>query len=124
MMGSALVRRLLSENCEVLTASRQELDLTRQAAVESWLSENRPDAILLAAARVGGIHANNTRPAEFLFDNLAIETNVIQGARQAGVKKLLFVASSCIYPRLAAQPMREDSLMTGLLEPTNEWYAL
>jgi GDP-L-fucose synthase len=124
MAGSAVVRRLARENCEVLTVGRGEVDLRRQADVEAWLDKNRPDAIFLAAATVGGIHANSTRPAEFLYDNLVIETNVIHGAYRVGVKKLLFLGSSCIYPRLAEQPMREDALLTGPLEPTNEWYAV
>lgn len=124
MAGSAVVRRLARENCEILTVGRAEVDLRRQAAVEEWLDQKRPDAIFLAAATVGGIHANNTRPAEFLYDNLVIETNIIHGAYRAGVKKLLFLGSSCIYPRLAEQPMREDALLTGPLEPTNEWYAV
>jgi GDP-L-fucose synthase len=124
MAGSAIVRRLQSAGCEVVTAGRDVADLTRQKDTEDWLAASRPDAIFLAAARVGGIHANNTRPAEFLYDNLAIETNVIHAAHRVGVKKLLFLGSSCIYPRDAAQPMREDALLTGPLEPTNEWYAI
>lgn len=124
MAGSAVVRRLARENCEVLTVGRAEVDLRRQAEVEAWLDKHRPDAVFLAAATVGGIHANSTRPAEFLYDNLAIETNIIHGAYRAGVGKLLFLGSSCIYPRLAEQPMREEALLTGPLEPTNEWYAV
>jgi GDP-L-fucose synthase len=124
MAGSAIVRRLASIDCEVITAGREVADLTRQKDTEDWLAASKPDAIFLAAARVGGIHANNTRPAEFLYDNLAIETNVIHAAHRVGVKKLLFLGSSCIYPRAAAQPMREDALLTGPLEPTNEWYAI
>ncbi|MGC2856367.1 GDP-L-fucose synthase [Novispirillum sp. DQ9] len=124
MVGSALVRRLAGEDCEVLTAGRERVDLTRQAAVEDWLAEARPQAVFVAAARVGGIHANNTRPAEFLYDNLAIETNIIEGARRVGVEKLLFLGSSCIYPREAPQPIPEEALLTGPLEPTNEWYAI
>ena len=124
MAGSGIVRRLQSIGCEVVTAGREVADLTRQKDTEEWLAASRPDAIFLAAARVGGIHANNTRPAEFLYDNLAIETNVIHAAHRVGVKKLLFLGSSCIYPRAAAQPMREDSLLTGPLEQTNEWYAI
>jgi GDP-L-fucose synthase len=124
MAGSAIVRRLQSIDCEVITAGREAVDLTRQNETEAWLAASKPDAVFLAAARVGGIHANNTRPAEFLYENLAIETNVIHAAHAAGVKKLLFLGSSCIYPREAAQPMREDSLLTGPLEPTNEWYAI
>ncbi len=124
MAGSAIVRRLASADCEVITAGREVVDLTRQKETEEWLATSRPDAVFLAAAKVGGIHANNTRPAEFLYENLAIETNVIHAAYRAGVKKLLFLGSSCIYPRDAAQPMREDALLTGPLEPTNEWYAI
>ncbi len=124
MAGSAIVRRLAAIDCEVLTAGREVADLTRQKDTEDWLAASKPDAIFLAAALVGGIHANNTRPAEFLYDNLAIETNVIHAAHRVGVKKLLFLGSSCIYPRAAQQPMREDSLLTGPLEPTNEWYAI
>jgi GDP-L-fucose synthase len=124
MAGSAIVRRLASENCSILTVDRAELDLQRQADVEQWLGANRPDAIFLAAATVGGIMANATRPAEFLHDNLVIETNIIHGAFRAGVEKLLFLGSSCIYPKMAQQPMMESALLTGPLEPTNEWYAI
>ena len=124
MVGSAICRRLASEGCEILTAPRASVDLRRQSEAEEWLAAERPDAIFLAAAKVGGIYANSTRPAEFIYDNLAIETNVIEAARRTGVKKLMFLGSSCIYPRLAPQPMREDALLTGPLEPTNEWYAI
>jgi GDP-L-fucose synthase len=124
MAGSAIVRRLQSENCEILTVTRQELDLRRQAAVEDWMRENRPDAVFLAAGTVGGILANSTRPAEFLYDNLMIELNIIEASKEVGVKKLLFLGSSCIYPREAAQPMEEEALLTGPLEPTNEAYAI
>jgi GDP-L-fucose synthase len=124
MAGSAIVRRLAKEECEIVTAGREAVDLTRQKETEDWLAANRPDAIFLAAAKVGGIHANNTQPATFLYDNLAIETNVIHAAHRVGVKKLLLLGSSCIYPRQAQQPMREDALLTGPLEPTNEWYAI
>ncbi|MDE2163068.1 MAG: GDP-L-fucose synthase [Alphaproteobacteria bacterium] len=124
MAGGAILRRLQSENCEILTADRGDLDLIRQGEVEDWLAKVKPDAIFLAAAKVGGIHANSTRPAEFLYDNLAIETNIIHSAWQTGVKKLLFLGSSCIYPRDAAQPMKEEALLTGPLEPTNEAYAI
>lgn len=124
MAGSAIVRRLRDENCQVLTVDREALDLSRQYDVECWMTENRPDAIFLAAATVGGIMANSTRPAEFIYDNLIIEANVIHSAYKARVKKLMLLGSSCIYPRLAAQPMREDALLTGPLEPTNEWYAI
>jgi GDP-L-fucose synthase len=124
LVGSALVRRLHEEDCRVLTATRAELDLLRQDAVEQWMAQHRPQAVFVAAATVGGILANDTRPAEFLYDNLAIETNLIEASRRAGVEKLMFLGSSCIYPRLAAQPMSEDSLLTGPLEPTNQWYAV
>jgi len=123
MAGSAIVRRLASEDCEILTARRDEVDLRRQERVEKWMAERRPQAVFLAAATVGGILANDTRPAEFIYDNLAIETNVIHAARSSGVEKLLFLSSSCVYPRLAPQPMTEDALLTGPLEPTNQWYA-
>ncbi len=124
MVGSAIVRRLEREACTVLTASRSELDLKQQAAVDRWMEENRPQAVFLAAAKVGGILANATYPADFLYDNLMIEANVISAAHRTGVEKLLFLGSSCIYPRLAEQPIREESLLTGPLEPTNEWYAV
>lgn len=124
MVGAALVRRLAQEDCEVITAGRDIVDLTRQAEVEAWLGETRPQAVLLAAAKVGGILANATYPAEFLYENLAIETNVIHASHKVGVEKLLFLGSSCIYPKFAAQPISEDSLLTGALEPTNEWYAI
>lgn len=124
MVGSAICRRLETENCEVLTAARREVDLRRQAETEEWVAAHRPDAVFLAAATVGGIYANDTRPADFIYDNLAIETNVIQAARVSGVKKLLFLGSSCIYPRLAPQPMAEEALLTGPLEPTNQSYAI
>ncbi len=124
MVGSAICRRLAGEDCEVLTAGREALDLRRQAEVEDWLAEARPDAIFLAAATVGGILANASRPADFIYDNLAIEANTIHAAWRAGVKKLLFLGSSCIYPRAADQPMAEDALLTGALEPTNQWYAV
>lgn len=124
MVGSALLRRLASEPCTVLTVTRAEADLRRQAAVEAWMAANKPDAVFVAAATVGGIHANNTRPAEFLYDNLAIEANLIEAARVNRVKKLVFLGSSCIYPKFALQPLVEDALLTGALEPTNEWYAI
>lgn len=124
MAGSAIVRRLERESCEIVTVDRDELDLLRQAEVHAWMAGSGIDAVFLAAAKVGGILANSTRPAEFLYENLVIETNVIQAAKDAGVKKLLFLASSCIYPRKAEQPMREEALLTGPLEPTNEWYAI
>ncbi|WP_035691837.1 GDP-L-fucose synthase [Azospirillum halopraeferens] len=124
MVGSAIVRRLEADGAAVLTAERRDLDLTRQADVEAWLDRHRPDVVVVAAAKVGGIHANATYPVDFLRDNLAIETNIIHGAHLADVGKLLFLGSSCIYPRLAPQPMTEDALLTGPLEPTNEWYAI
>jgi len=124
MVGSAIVRRLMREKCEILTAGRESLDLTRQAEVERWFADNRPDAVFLAAAKVGGIHANIAHPADFIADNLQIELNVIRSACAAQVKKLLFLGSSCIYPRLAPQPMTEDMLLSGPLEPTNQWYAV
>ena len=124
MAGAAIARRLERENCEIVTADRNELDLLRQADVHAWLADTKIDAVFLAAATVGGIMANATRPAEFLYENLVIETNVIHAAKSAGVKKLLFLGSSCIYPRMAEQPMREEALLTGALEPTNEWYAI
>jgi len=124
MVGSAVVRRLEREDCEILTLDRARADLRRQAEVEDWMAEARPDVVVLAAATVGGIHANDTRPAEFIYDNLVIETNIIHAAHQVGVGKLLFLGSSCIYPRLAPQPMTEDALLSGPLEPTNQWYAV
>jgi len=124
MIGSALLRRLAGEGCKILIIGREDLDLRDQAATEAWMAANKPQAVFLAAATVGGIQANNSRPAEFLFDNLAIETNVIHGAWKTGVEKLMFLGSNCIYPREAAQPIREDSLLTGPLEPTNQWYAV
>ena len=124
MAGSAITRRLAGESCEIVTATRRELDLLRQDDVHRWLALQRIDAVFVAAATVGGIMANVTRPAEFLYDNLVMETNIIHAAREAGVKKLLFLGSSCIYPRSAEQPMREEALLSGPLEPTNEWYAI
>ncbi len=124
MVGQALVRRLEREECEILKASRAELDLTRQHDVEGWMAEMKPDAVIVAAAVVGGIHANRSRPAEFIYNNLSIETNIIHSAREVRVEKLLFLGSSCIYPRMAPQPMREEDLLGGPLEPTNQWYAI
>ena len=123
MVGSALIRRLASEDCEPLTASRDELDLRDRSAVRAWFRRERPEVVILAAARVGGVLANATRPVEFLLDNLLIETAALEAAHESGVAKLLFLGSSCIYPRLASQPMREEALLTGPLEPTNEPYA-
>lgn len=124
MVGSALVRRLEPEDCEILTVGREQLDLRDGAAVARWMANSRPDAIILAAARVGGILANSLYPADFLHDNLAIQTNVIECAHRQGVEKLLFLGSSCIYPRDARQPITESALMTGPLEQTNEAYAV
>ena len=124
MVGSALVRRLAREGCHVLTATRAELDLTRQADVEAWMAKERPDAVFLAAAKVGGILANDSFPADFLYDNLILEANIIHAAHTVGVEKLLFLGSSCIYPKFADQPIVEEALLTGALEPTNEWYAI
>ena len=124
MAGSAIVRRLATEHCDIIVADRDEVDLRRQADVEAWIERARPDAVFVAAAKVGGIKANDTLPAEFLYDNLAIELAVIHSAYQARVKKLLFLGSTCVYPKLAPQPMPEHALLTGPLEPTNEWYAI
>ena len=125
MVGGALVRRFEREpGVKLLLRSRKELDLTSQAAVEAFYAAEKPDVAIIAAAKVGGIHANNTYPAEFLFENLAIASNTIHGAYKTGVKRLLFLGSSCIYPKLAPQPMTEDCLLTSALEPTNEAYAI
>jgi GDP-L-fucose synthase len=124
MAGSAIVRRLAGEDCTILFADRKTLDLTDQRQTEAWLAENRPDVVFLAAGHVGGIYANDRYPADFITNNLAIGLNVIRGSFRAGVKKLLALGSSCIYPKLASQPMSEDALLTGALEPTNEWYAI
>lgn len=124
MVGGALMRRLESENCEILTANRKQLDLCNQAAVDEWMEKNSPQVLFLAAAKVGGIHANNTYPANFLYENMMIEANLIHAAWKVGVEKLVFLGSTCIYPKLAPQPMPESSLLTGPLEPTNEWYAI
>ena len=125
MVGSALVRRLGREDgCEILTAGRETLDLINQKEVQAWMAETRPDAVIIAAAKVGGILANDTYPADFLYDNLMIEANLIEASFKAGVEKLLFLGSSCIYPKFAPQPIPEEALLTGELEPTNEWYAI
>jgi GDP-L-fucose synthase len=124
MVGGALVRRLAAEDCEVITAGRDVVDLMDQAAVSGWMKANRPDAIFLAAAKVGGILANDTYPADFLYNNLMIAANVIEAAHREDVAKLCFLGSSCIYPKFAEQPIHEGSLLTGALEPTNEWYAI
>ena len=124
MVGSALVRQLEKENCTVLTVARNALDLRDAGAVKTWMKAHAPQAVVLAAAKVGGIVANDSWPADFLYENLAIENAVIHGAFENNVEKLLFLGSSCIYPKFAAQPITEDSLLTGSLEPTNEWYAI
>ncbi|BCA93334.1 GDP-L-fucose synthase [Vreelandella aquamarina] len=125
MVGSAIVRQLEQKaDVEILTATRSELNLLDQAAVQSWFHQHAVDQVYLAAAKVGGIHANNEYPAEFIYENLMIEANIIHAAHQAGVQKLLFLGSSCIYPKNAEQPMREEALLTGTLEPTNEPYAI
>ncbi len=124
MVGSAIVRRLAREACQILTVARSEVDLKNQDAVAAWMDRVRPDAVFLAAAKVGGILANDSYPADFLFDNLMIEANIIESSFRVGVEKLLFLGSSCIYPKFAAQPIVEESLLTGSLEPTNEWYAV
>jgi GDP-L-fucose synthase len=124
MAGAAIVRRLAAESCDVITVPREQVDLAREAPTEAWLNAHRPDAVFLAAGLVGGIHANDTFPADFIADNLAIALNVIRGAHRAKVGKLLFLGSSCIYPKFAPQPMTEEALLTGPLEPTNQWYAV
>jgi GDP-L-fucose synthase len=124
MVGSAIVRRLADEDCEIVTVGRDRADLRDQAQVRSWMEEVRPQVIFLAAAKVGGIVANATLPADFLYDNLMIEANIIEGAHRIDTEKLIFLGSSCIYPKFAPQPISEDALLTGPLEPTNEWYAI
>jgi GDP-L-fucose synthase len=124
MVGGAVVRRLQSEGCYVVTGPRSSVDLTRQTEVEAFFAEQRPDAVIMAAARVGGILANESLPAQFIYENLIIEANITAAAHQSGVSKMLFLGSSCIYPRLAPQPIPESALLTGPLEPTNEWYAI
>jgi GDP-L-fucose synthase len=124
LVGSALIRRLQSEGCELLTAPRDSVDLRRPDQLERWMAGAKPQAVFLAAARVGGIYANDTRPAEFIYDNLMIQSNVVEASRRAGVEKLMLLGSSCIYPRLAPQPIPEAALLTGPLEPTNQWYAV
>ena len=124
MVGGAVVRRLEEEDCEVLTATRAELDLLDQTSVRTWMQDMRPDAVIMAAAKVGGIKANSELPVDFLYQNLVIETNIAQAAHEADVGRFLFLGSSCIYPKMAPQPIKENSLMTGPLEPTNEWYAI
>lgn len=124
LVGSALLRRLEHEGGEVVTAPRETVDLRNPEQLERWLREVRPQAVFLAAARVGGIYANDTRPAEFIYDNMMIQANVVEAARRTGVEKLMLLGSSCIYPRLAPQPIPESALLTGPLEPTNQWYAI
>ena len=124
LVGSAICRRLQADGVELLVAERSQLDLMDQKGVDHWFREHKVDQVYMAAAKVGGIHANDTYPAEFIHDNLAIQTNLIHAAWQYGVEKLLFLGSSCIYPKHALQPMAEDSLLTGPLEATNEWYAI
>lgn len=124
MVGSAIVRRLAGEDCEILTATRAELDLAEQADVRAWVKDRKPDAIFVAAAKVGGILANSSFPADFIYDNLVLQQNIVEAAHRSGTGKVLFLGSSCIYPKLAPQPLVEDALLTGPLEPTNEWYAL
>jgi GDP-L-fucose synthase len=124
MVGSAVARRLAAEPVEVLTAPREALDLRDQAAVAAWFEANRPDVVVMAAAKVGGIFANDSLPADFIYDNLAVELAVAHAAHASGVKKLMMLGSSCVYPKLAPQPISEDALLTGPLEPTNEWYAI
>lgn len=124
MVGGALVRRLQQENCDLLLAGRDVVDLADQAATQAWMARERPDVVVVAAAKVGGILANDTYPADFLYQNLVIATNCIDAAHRADVDRLLFLGSSCIYPKFAEQPIVEESLLTGSLEPTNEWYAI
>jgi GDP-L-fucose synthase len=124
MVGGALVRRLAAENCTVLTVGRDTVDMRDQSAVRRWIAQEKPDAVIIAAAKVGGILANSQYPADFLYDNLMIASNIIEASAKVGVKKLLFLGSTCIYPKFAPQPIDEESLLTGALEPTNEWYAI
>jgi GDP-L-fucose synthase len=124
MVGSAITRRLQREDCEVLSVDRTDCDLTDPAQVSEWMRDHRPEVVVLAAAKVGGILANDSLPVDFLYDNLAIQNNIIRTSHDIGVEKLLFLGSSCIYPRMAPQPITEDALLTGPLEPTNEWYAI
>jgi GDP-L-fucose synthase len=124
MVGSAIIRRMAREDCELLVATRAELDLCDQAAVTQWIADRKIDAIVIAAAKVGGIFANDSYPAEFLYENLMIASNMVHAAHLADVDRILFLGSSCIYPKWAEQPIKEDALLTGALEPTNEWYAI
>jgi GDP-L-fucose synthase len=124
MVGSSIVRRLRGEKCTIITSDRREIDLRSSADVKAWLYSNKPDIVIVAAAKVGGILANSSYPADFIYDNLAIATTVIHESFEANVSKLVFLGSSCIYPKFAPQPIPESSLLTGPLEPTNEWYAI
>lgn len=124
MVGSALVRRLASEHCEIVTADRMHVDLTQQQQTQSWMAQTRPQVVFIAAAKVGGIAANTTYPVDFLYDNLMIEANLIAAAHRVGAERLVFLGSSCVYPKLAPQPIAEDALLAGPLEQTNEWYAI
>jgi GDP-L-fucose synthase len=124
MVGSAVCRQLENEDCNIIKAGRDEVNLVNQAEVNDWMNAAKPDAIVLAAAKVGGIQANNNSPVDFLYENLMIEANIIHAAHLNKVERILFLGSSCIYPRLADQPIKENSLLTGALEPTNEWYAI
>ncbi len=124
LVGSAIVRRLAQVGCDLVAVDHERLDLLRQGDTEHFLGSTKPDVVIVAAGKVGGIHANSTLPAEFIYQNLMIATNLIHGAFRAGVRKLLFLGSSCMYPKLAPQPMIEEALLTGPLEPTNEWYAI
>ncbi|MQW86353.1 GDP-L-fucose synthase [Sinorhizobium saheli] len=124
MVGSAITRSLATEDCEIIVADRQKLDLTRQEDVQQFLLKEKPHAVVMAAAKVGGILANDTMPADFIYQNLVMEANVIEASFRNGVEKLLFLGSSCIYPKYASQPIREEALLTGSLESTNEWYAI
>jgi GDP-L-fucose synthase len=124
MVGSAISRRLRPENCEIVTVSRDECDLTNQQQVTNWITHSKPQIVVVAAAKVGGILANDTYPVDFLYNNLAIQNNIIKASFDAGIEKLLFLGSSCIYPKMAPQPIVESALLTGPLEPTNEWYAV
>ena len=124
MVGSAIIRRLQREPVEILTAPREALDLRHQRDVDAWFADNRPDVVVMAAAKVGGIFANDSLPADFIYDNLAVELSTVHAAHAHGVRKLMMLGSSCVYPKMAPQPISEDSLLTGPLEPTNEWYAI
>ena len=124
MVGSAVCRQLENEDCNIIKAGRDEVNLVNQAEVNDWMNAVKPDAIVLAAAKVGGIQANNNFPVDFLYENLMIEANIIHAAHLNNVERLLFLGSSCIYPRFADQPIKENSLLSGALEPTNEWYAI